>query len=311
MTYGAHRYSVVRMDHSLPSLDAFAAVLHAAETGSFSAAANALDITHGAISRRIALVEAWAGFRIFERHGRGVRLTEAGQDIAAQVETLLLQFRDIGLAGPRGADMPIVRTGVINSFARLWMIPNLMRLEGDPKDLHILLDIDSRLMPLATDRIAIRYGAGPWPASRSIPLAREMFRPYASAGLAATLPADLNPKTILSYPLIHDQYDDGWPMWLDLPRLAVRPLDRHLPGYDLTLLAAAEGLGIALVRAPYGDHACRRLGLLPVAERRVVNPKMFHIVVHNGRLSKATQRLADRIEKLFSADASVREATFR
>ncbi len=294
------------MDHSLPSLDAFQAVLVAAETGSFSAAANALDITHGAISRRIAVVEAWAGCRIFERHGRGVRLSEAGHDIVAQVETLLLQFHDIRLGGLGGADMPIVRAGVINSFARLWMIPNLMRLEGHPKDLHILLDIDSRLMPLATDRLAIRYGAGPWPGSRSIPLTQERFRPYASATFAAALPAGLTPETILSHPLIHDQYDDGWPLWLDLPRLAVRPRDRHLPGYDLTLLAAAEGLGIALVRTPYGEDACRKLGLVPVSEREASNPKRFHIAVHNGRLSPATQRLAHRIEGLFSEEAGVR-----
>lgn len=289
------------MDHSLPPLEAFEAVLQAAGTGTFSGAANALEITHGAVSRRIALVEAWAGTRLFERHGRGVRLTVAGQDMTAQLEHLLRQLGDMRLAGPRDAGLPMVRTGVINSFARLWMIPNMARLEGAPKDLHILLDIDSRLMPLSAERIAIRYGTGPWPGSRSVPLASEMFRPYASAALAAALPSGPGPEDLLALPLIHDQYDDGWPVWLDDTRLPLRPQDRHLPGYDLTLLAAAEGLGIALVREPYGAETCKSLGLVPVSARTAANPKRFHILTHKGRQSAAAQRLAGRIEALFAA----------
>lgn len=288
------------MVHSLPPLEALEAVLRAAETGTFSGAANMLEITHGAVSRRIALVELWAGFRLFERHGRGVRLTEAGQDMAAQLEHILIQLRDMSLAGPRDAGLPIVRTGVIDSFARLWMIPKMARLEGEPKDLHILLDIDSRLMPLAADRIAIRYGTGPWPGSRSIPLTGEVFRPYATLALAATLPRDPEPQDFLLYPLIHDQHDDGWSIWLDYARLPLRSQDRHLPGYDLTLLAAAEGLGIALVREPYGAETCKNLGLVPVCDRATTNPKRFHIVTHQGRQSASAQRLAGRIATLFS-----------
>lgn len=292
------------MDHSLPPLEAFEAVLRAAEAGSFSGAANALEITHGAVSRRIALVERWAGFRLFERHGRGVRLTTAGHDMAAQLEHILLQLRDTRLAGPRDAGLPMVRTGVINSFARLWMIPNMARLEGDPKDLHMLLDIDSRLMPLAADRIAIRYGTGPWPGSLSIPLTTEVFRPYATAALAATLPHAPVLKDILIHPLIRDQYDDGWPVWLDDTNLPHHSQDRHFPGYDLTLLAAAEGLGIVLVREPYGAQTCKNLGLVPISDHTVANPKRFHIVRHKGRQSAATQRLADRIATLFAALSS-------
>lgn len=116
-------------------------------------------------------MKKWAGFRLFNRQGRGVRLTAAGQDMVLQLEHILLQLRDMRLAGSGDTGLPIVRTGVINSFARLWMIPNIARLEGEPQDLHMLLDINFRLMPLAADRIAIRYISGPWPGSQSIPLA--------------------------------------------------------------------------------------------------------------------------------------------
>lgn len=290
------------MDHSLPPLEAFEAVMQAAEAGTFSGAAIALGITHGAVSRRIAQVETWAGIRLFERHGRGVRLSAAGHDVVAQLDHILRQLRDVRLAGIRDSGHPVVRVGVINSFARLWMIPNMAQLEGRPKDLHIQLEIDSRLMPLAADRLAIRYGKGPWPGSRSMPLGPEAFRPYATAALAETLPGDPVLEDLLAHPLIHDQHDDGWPVWLDSTRLPVRAEDRFLPGYDLTLLAAASGLGIALVREPYGAEFCKRVGLLPVSSRTVDNPKRFHILAHNGLQSTAARTFAKRMKGLLEAN---------
>jgi LysR family glycine cleavage system transcriptional activator len=61
------------MDHSsrqLPPLDTLYAFEVAARTGSFSAAAEKLNLTHGAISRQVAKLEDWLGFKVFERAGR-------------------------------------------------------------------------------------------------------------------------------------------------------------------------------------------------------------------------------------------------
>ena len=52
------------MDHSLntlPPLDALRAFEAAARTGSFSAAAEQLNVTHGAVSRQVAKLEHWMG----------------------------------------------------------------------------------------------------------------------------------------------------------------------------------------------------------------------------------------------------------
>ncbi len=63
------------MDHSsdamlpLETLRAFDA---AARTGSFSAAAEKLNLTHGAVSRQIAKLEDWLGLKVFDRGARGV-----------------------------------------------------------------------------------------------------------------------------------------------------------------------------------------------------------------------------------------------
>ena len=55
------------MDHSsrpLPPLDTLQAFEAAARAGSFSAAADTLNLTHGAVSRQIAKLESWLGFKV-------------------------------------------------------------------------------------------------------------------------------------------------------------------------------------------------------------------------------------------------------
>ena len=57
-------------------LQAFVAI---AENGSFSAAAERLHLTQPAISKRIALLEEQLKAPLFDRIGRQVALTQAGQ----------------------------------------------------------------------------------------------------------------------------------------------------------------------------------------------------------------------------------------
>lgn len=70
----------------LPPLDSLKVAVIAARAGSFTAAAEALDLTHGAVSRRIASVENWLGTPLFERGGRGVSLTPAGSRLVRTAE---------------------------------------------------------------------------------------------------------------------------------------------------------------------------------------------------------------------------------
>lgn len=54
-----------------------------AQRRSVSGAAEALDLTQSGLSRQLANLEAYLGQRLFERHGRGVELTESGRKLEA------------------------------------------------------------------------------------------------------------------------------------------------------------------------------------------------------------------------------------
>lgn len=75
----------------LANLAAFLAV---AETGRFSAAAGRLHLTQPAVSKRIGLLEAELGVRLFDRLGRQVVLTEAGQVLYPRVQRILEDVQD-------------------------------------------------------------------------------------------------------------------------------------------------------------------------------------------------------------------------
>jgi LysR family transcriptional regulator, nitrogen assimilation regulatory protein len=63
-----------------------------AETGSLSRASDRLRIAQPALSRQIKLLEHSVGVPLFDRHVRGMELTEAGSDLLRQVSGPLYQL---------------------------------------------------------------------------------------------------------------------------------------------------------------------------------------------------------------------------
>lgn len=75
----------------IPNLYAFVAV---AETGSFSDASEQLFITQPAVSKRIATLESELDIYLFDRIGRKVTLTEAGNALLSRAQIILQQVED-------------------------------------------------------------------------------------------------------------------------------------------------------------------------------------------------------------------------
>ena len=75
----------------IPNLQAFVAV---AESGSFSSASELLFLTQPAISKRISALEAELDIHLFDRIGRKVTLTEAGDALLSRAHSILQQVED-------------------------------------------------------------------------------------------------------------------------------------------------------------------------------------------------------------------------
>lgn len=75
----------------IPNLTAFVEV---ADTGSFSTASEHLYLTQPAISKRISALESELDIPLFDRIGRKVTLTEAGNALLARARIILQQVED-------------------------------------------------------------------------------------------------------------------------------------------------------------------------------------------------------------------------
>jgi DNA-binding transcriptional LysR family regulator len=70
-------------------------VIAIVETGSFSAAAERCHIVQSALSHQVARLERHLGVRLFDRSGRSVRLTEAGQALLPVARRILADMTDV------------------------------------------------------------------------------------------------------------------------------------------------------------------------------------------------------------------------
>ncbi|RKP47531.1 LysR substrate-binding domain-containing protein [Trinickia fusca] len=264
-----------------PPLASLETVCTVAREGSFSAAAEATGVTHGAISRRVQAVENWLGYALFERHGRGVRLTPDGQILLGRIEQAFSiidgatdQWRT--RAAPR-----LVKISVSPAFANLWLLDRLPALEAGPPALRIELAVEHRNADVAAGAvdIAVRYGSGPWRGVDVEPLMPETLYPVAAPALASQLRAK-DPRHLLDWPLLHDSELTGWRAWFAPHGIALkpRPQDRRFEDYNVVLAAAQAGLGIALARVPVADAWLSKHDLVRVSRFEVASPRSYHLL---------------------------------
>jgi len=245
--------SAYSLPQHLPPLDCLLAALAVARTGSFSAAALELGVTHAAISRRVAGAETWAGLPLFIRHARGAKPTPDGERLLTRIWQGL-DLLDHAADRGRKVRRPVtVRLATTPSMARFWLLERLAALEQAAGGLRIELLTESRLVDLAGEGVdlALRYGAGRWPGVRSQALfAHEELVPLVHRALLA--PGRHAPKALLGLPRLFNADASGWRHWCEAQGLAFRaqPADRTLQGYELVQQAARCGLGVALVQAP-------------------------------------------------------------
>jgi len=165
----------------------------AAETSSFSAAGARLGLTQSAVSTQIRRLEEDLDCQLFERNGKSVTVSEAGQRLLPEAMQLLDLFNRMKGAGNRSDSRP-VNVGVI-STAQMTLLPKaLLRFRKDFLDVRLnilpgmstqlLMQIDAREIDIA---VIIKPRLGIPSDLRWIPLMQETFVVISPAGLALAL----------------------------------------------------------------------------------------------------------------------------
>ncbi len=253
----------MRMKHSMlrgmPPTENFIAALVASRLGSFSGAAVELGLTHSAVSRRIAVLEAWMGTVIFERQGRGVSPTADGQRVLARLSATLSELSSLR-RGRTEQRLPTLKIAVTPAFARFWLLPRLREIEGHPPSVRIevIADLKHADLVRAEVDLAVRYGRTRLPSTQNVSVhgwrvgnERRLFSDPLVPVIARSLLHGVRPmeaSEVLKSPLLHSGDTTAWQTWtrLHFPAGVPKPAGRIFSDYSLTVDAATSGLGVAL-----------------------------------------------------------------
>jgi LysR family glycine cleavage system transcriptional activator len=144
---------------SMPSLNALRAFSALAETGSYTKAGEALNVTHAAVMQQIKALEAFFGVQLATRSGRGVALTDDGRLLARDLDA---GFRQIAQGVEALANLQQARPLHVTMspvFAVKWLMPRLADFQSRHPDVTLLLNPTGMLVDLERDGmdVAIRY----------------------------------------------------------------------------------------------------------------------------------------------------------
>ena len=100
-------------------------LVNVAELGSLSKAADRLHVAQPALSRQVRLLEEELGFSLFVRHGRGMALSEQGEEVLRHATRVLAEVDEIR-ATAAAADAPLkgeVAIGLPPTVAEIISVP--------------------------------------------------------------------------------------------------------------------------------------------------------------------------------------------
>ena len=147
----------------MENLSDIAVFVDVVQTGSFTAAAERLEISKAVVSKYVTRLEQRLGARLFHRTTRRLTLTEAGEALYGRSASALAELenaeRDVAqLAGaPRGR----LRVSAPTYFGTVTIAPLLKPFLLRYPEITLDLDLDDRIVDLVRDRydVAIRISS--------------------------------------------------------------------------------------------------------------------------------------------------------
>jgi LysR family glycine cleavage system transcriptional activator len=269
----------------LPSLTAVRYFSVAARSLSFTAAAQELHVTQGAVSRMVQSLEAELGVQLFVRNGRWITLTKAGELYHQKVSAGLRQIEAAGELLRKVTEDNGLSIVVNEGFATLWLVPNLPDFNQRHPDIRINI-LGSEVSQSGDEgnaMFSIRYGSPPWPGSVAVLLPVNtalgvVCSPKLQQRQRLRRPDDLAKCPLLAYTGGKRDYWQDYLEKLDLPvpDLSTAP---RFPQLLMLKEAAVSGLGYALVPL-FLVRAELESGRLVQALPQTVEPAHAYYITH-------------------------------
>ncbi len=233
---------------SLPPLDYLLFFEAVARSGSFTRAAEDLNVSQAAVSKRIKVLEGWLGMSLVHRQGRRITLTETGRSLAADTGEALDYLTSCFQRLNRSSGGGRLSLGANVAVSQYWLTPRINQylLERDTVPVTLTAsDKDADLFTLDADAL-IFYGADIPSGWDGQLLFEEIWQPFA-APCAVSGATRFEGLSLLDF----EKLTPKWVNWADFTALTgmTEQPDANqinLGSYGSTLDAAIRGRGVAL-----------------------------------------------------------------
>jgi DNA-binding transcriptional LysR family regulator len=299
-------------------LRAMATFVAVVEKGSFSAAADQLDISRTAASKLVMDLEAQLGTRLLNRTTRRVSITSAGSSYYERARRILdeVELAETEAAAQTATPRGRLRVAAPMSFGILHLAPRLKGFMDRFPDVTVDLSLNDRHVDLVEEGFDLTVRVGT--LSDSSLVSRRLSTTRLSA-VAAPLyleehgwpqcPEDLKDHACLGYAYASSQATwqftgpDGSAHEVEVP---IRLLCNN---GEALLAAAASGLGIGL-QPDFISHRMLQMGELvdPLPEYGGVELGIYVLFAHAQFMPLKVRTFIDYLVKSFAADTPWRPA---
>ncbi len=264
----------------IPSLNWLRVFEAAARTESFARAAAQLNMSAAAVSQQVKALETQLGTPLFHRHAHAVTLTEAGRAYLPSVQQslLMLETATTGLFGESREQRLFVQSVLL--FAHGVLAGGLPEFQAAHPQVSLALSTGNMAADFAnqfTD-LQIVFGNPSLFGTEGDELLREVLYPVAPPEIGAQIQS---PQDLFRFPLIEvSTHRASWVQLFESLRLPHGQARYFFA--DNSLMAAelsAQGMGIALARAPASDAVVKASGLVRcLPEIEVPGQEAYHLI---------------------------------
>lgn len=249
------------MSRQLPPLHALRVFETAARAESLSAAAQELSITHGAVSRQIALLEEWLGQTLFVRQGQRNVATDHARAFAAEISAAFDLIGDAALRFGKAPQTRVVRVNAQTTLAMHWLIARLPAFHAAHPDVQVVVTTSSGADPAFRGGFDVAIRRDPPPRPEWQPYERTLLFTERASVVAAPSLLEALPlrrlKDLAKHTFVATQTRVGaWEDWLSVAGVpALRPVRFHrFDHYHVSLQAVVDGLGLGIGCTPTLDR---------------------------------------------------------
>ena len=279
--------------------------LAVARAGSMVGAARLARADQSTISRRMAVLQEKLGAKLFERHSRGMGLTETGRLVLSFAQAMEQCTIDIERT-VSGVDREMRGTVTITSTEGLgayWLAPKLIGFQRQYPGLAINLDTTNIARDLGGDGadIAIRFNHPGSEANVARHVGRLRMRPFATHGYLRENGTPTSKAELRHHVFCHFDEPPTGPLWNEWNQILAnsRGIVFRSSSSNAIRLAVGGGYGIGLLPIYVADMDTR-LVELPID---IGEPLDIYVVTHADRhTSRRIQVTLNYIHRMFDLD---------